>query len=139
MNQQAAAYEIDHTSDLIFQTTGVKTNLFRPPGGIMHNGVAAYARNKKYAIIMWSADSVDYRRPSPSVLLNRVLKESRPGGIVLMHDGGGNRSHTVAALPQIISKLRQQGYRFVTIPELLELQVKDEKLIANKKEKVTSH
>lgn len=133
MNQQAAAYEIDHTSNLIFQTTGVKTNLFRPPGGIMHNGVAAYAKNQKYTIIMWSSDSIDHSRSSASILTNRVLKQARPGGIVLMHDGGGNRSHTVAALPQIISKLRQQGYRFVTIPELLELQEKQEKLIANTK------
>ncbi|MDB9379975.1 polysaccharide deacetylase family protein, partial [Nodularia sphaerocarpa] len=64
MNPKAAAYEIDHTTDLIYKTTGVKTNLFRPPGGIMHNGVAAYARNSKYAIIMWSSDSFDYARPS---------------------------------------------------------------------------
>ncbi|MDM9380893.1 polysaccharide deacetylase family protein [Chlorogloeopsis sp. ULAP01] len=130
-NQQAAAFEIDRTSDLIYELTGARTNLFRPPGGILHNGLAAYARGKKYTVVMWSADSVDYRSPSASVLTNRVLKQGSPGGIVLMHDGGGNRSHTVAALPQIISKFKQQGYRFVTIPELFELQEQDEKMIAN--------
>ncbi|MFQ4143239.1 polysaccharide deacetylase family protein [Chlorogloeopsis sp. ULAP02] len=132
-NQQAAAFEIDRTSDLIYELTGVRTNLFRPPGGMLHNGLAAYARGKKYTVVMWSADSVDYRSPSASVLTSRVLKQGSPGGIVLMHDGGGNRSHTVAALPQIISKFKQQGYRFVTIPELFELQEKDEKMIANTK------
>ncbi|MCX7592570.1 MAG: polysaccharide deacetylase family protein [Fischerella sp.] len=132
-NQQAAAFEIDNTSNLIYQITGVKTNLFRPPGGMLHNGLAAYARGKNYAVVMWSADSADYSRPSTSVLINRVLQQSKSGGIVLMHDGGGNRSHTVAALPVIISKLRKQGYSFVTIPELLAMQEKDQKLMTNTK------
>jgi peptidoglycan-N-acetylglucosamine deacetylase len=130
-NQQAAAFEIDRTSDLIYELTGAKTTLFRPPGGMLHNGLAAYAKGKKYTVVMWSADPVDYKSPSASVLTNKVLKQGSPGGIVLMHDGGGNRSHTVTALPQIISKFKQQGYRFVTVPELFELQEKNEKMIAN--------
>ncbi|MEH1973671.1 MAG: polysaccharide deacetylase family protein [Nostoc sp.] len=51
----------------------------------------------------------------------KAMKGAKPGFIVLMHDGGGNRHRTVEALPQIISGLKQQGYRFVTIPELLEM------------------
>lgn len=133
MNPQTAAYEIDNTTNLIFQLTGVKTNMFRPPGGNMHNGVAAYARNSKYAIIMWSSDSMDYSRPSVPRLINNVFRAAKPGGIVLMHDGGGNRSQTVQALPTIINNFRKQGYSFVTVPELLEMQDKDQKLIANKK------
>lgn len=133
MNPQVAAYEVDSTSDLIYQTTGVKTTLFRPPGGIMNNGVAAYARNQKYTIVMWSADSVDYSRPNVSRLIRNVTKASKPGAIVLMHDGGGNRSHSVQALPQIIDYFKKQGYSFVTIPELLEIQNKDHKLMTAKK------
>lgn len=133
MNQQAAAYEVDHTTDLIYKTTGVKTNLFRPPGGIMHNGVVAYAKNSKYAIVMWSSDSLDYSLPAVPKLINNVFRLAKPGGIVLMHDGGGNRTKTVQALPEIIAGFRKQGYSFVTIPELLEMQEKDHKLIANKK------
>ncbi len=133
MNQQAAAYEVDNTTNLIYKTTGVKTNLFRPPGGIMHNGVAAYARSSKYAIIMWSSDSLDYSRLNVPKLINNVFKLAKPGGIVLMHDGGGNRAKTVQALPEIIADFRKQGYSFVTVPELLEMQEKDHKLIANKK------
>jgi peptidoglycan-N-acetylglucosamine deacetylase len=133
MNPQTAAYEIDNTTNLIFQLTGVKTNLFRPPGGNMHNGVAAYARNSKYAIIMWSSDSMDYSRPSVPRLINNVFRSAKPGGIVLMHDGGGNRSQTVQALPTIIENFRKQGYSFATVPELLEMQERDQKLIADKK------
>jgi peptidoglycan-N-acetylglucosamine deacetylase len=133
MNPQAAAFEIDRTEDLIYEVTGVKTNLFRPPGGILHNGLVAYAKAQKYAVVMWSADSIDYKLPAVPRLINNVIKDSKPGGIVLMHDGGGNRSRTVQALPEIISNFRKQGYRFVTIPELLEMEDTDQKLLANEK------
>ncbi|MDZ8184853.1 MAG: polysaccharide deacetylase family protein [Nostoc sp. ChiSLP02] len=132
-NQQAAAFEIDRTTDLIYQVTGVKTTLFRPPGGMMHNGLVAYAKGQKYTIVMWSADSIDYKQPAVPKLINNVIKDSKPGGIVLMHDGGGNRSKTVQALPEIISNFRKQGYRFVTVPELLEMENTEIKLAANKK------
>ena len=134
MSPQTAAYEIDNTTDIIYKTTGVKTNMFRPPGGIMTNGVAAYAKNSKYALIMWSSDSVDYSRPSVPRLISNVFREAKPGGIVLMHDGGGNRSQTVQALPTIIDNFRKQGYSFVTVPELLEMQDQEQKIIANKKQ-----
>ncbi|MGD1912823.1 MAG: polysaccharide deacetylase family protein [Rivularia sp. (in: cyanobacteria)] len=134
-NKQAAALEIDRTSDLIYKTTGTKTTLFRPPGGMLHNGLAAYARSKKYTVVMWSADSIDYALPSPPTLVNRVVRQATPGGIVLLHDGGGPRKNTVAALPSMISKLRKQGYRFVTIPELLEHQEKHQKTLTAQNKK----
>jgi peptidoglycan-N-acetylglucosamine deacetylase len=85
--------------------------------------VVDYAKKHNYTIVMWSADSVDYSRPSVSVMVNRVMKQVKPGGIVLMHDGGGNdRSQTIGALPQIVSQLKAQDYGFVTIPELLQMQ-----------------
>ncbi|MGB3654515.1 MAG: polysaccharide deacetylase family protein [Rivularia sp. (in: cyanobacteria)] len=124
MNPQAAAMEIDRTTDLIYKVTGVKTNLFRPPGGHLSNGLVAHAKNKKYATLMWSADSRDFQRPAPAIMVNTVLKNARPGGIVLLHDGGGDRTRTIQALPTIIAKLKQQGYSFVTIPELLEMEKK---------------
>ncbi|WP_309225750.1 polysaccharide deacetylase family protein [Sphaerospermopsis sp. LEGE 08334] len=133
MNPQTAAYEVANTTDIIFKTTGVKSGLFRPPGGIMTNGVVSYARNNKYAIIMWSSDSIDYSRPAVPRLINNIFKTAKSGGIVLMHDGGGDRTHTVQALPEIISRFRKQGYKFVTVPELLEMQDQQQQLAANKK------
>lgn len=135
MNAQAAAYEVANTTDIIYQTTGVRTSLFRPPGGIMNNGVAAYAKNNKYAVIMWSADSMDYSRPAVPRLMNNIFREAKPGGIVLMHDGGGDRSNTVKALPEIINRFRKQGYEFVTVPELLEMQDQHPQLTAKNKSK----
>ncbi|MEA5552998.1 polysaccharide deacetylase family protein [Anabaena cylindrica UHCC 0172] len=133
MNPQMAAYEVANTTDIIYKTTGVKTSLFRPPGGNMKNGVVAYARSNKYATIMWSTDSIDYSRPGVPRLINNVFRGAKSGGIVLMHDGGGDRTNTVKALPEIISRFRKQGYEFVTIPELLEMQDKNLELMAKKK------
>ncbi|MCP2730734.1 polysaccharide deacetylase family protein [Limnofasciculus baicalensis] len=122
----SAASEIDKTNDIIYKTTGVKTSLFRPPGGFLHNGLVASAHQKKNAVIMWSADSSDWKggRITVQRLTANVLGETQPGGIVLMHDGGGDRSHTVKALPELITKLREQGYKFVTVSELLKMEVK---------------
>ena len=122
MDEATAKSEIDRTSDLIYKTTGAKTVLFRPPGGFLNNGLAAYAKSQKDAVIMWSLTSADTDpHAKPQAFVNNVLKGAKPGFIVLMHDGGGDRHKTVEALPQIISGLKQQGYRFVTIPELLKM------------------
>lgn len=131
-NPVSAANEIDKTAELVYKLTGVKTNLFRPPGGILNNGLAHYAQQKKYAVVMWSADSLDWRYNSPQILRDRILKEASSGGIVLMHDGGGNRAKTVQALPLVVAELKKRGYKFVTVPELMEMQKKDKELMARK-------
>ena len=112
-----AASEIDDMEKLIYEVTGVMPELFRPPGEV-RGELTAYARQKKYVNTLWSIDSEDLYVSSP-ILIDHVLKQAQPGRIVLMHDGGGDRSATVSALPQIISALKQQGYRLVTVPELL--------------------
>nr|WP_228057121.1 polysaccharide deacetylase family protein [Tychonema sp. LEGE 07203] len=123
MDAATAADEIDRTAKLIYETTGVKTTFFRPPGGVLNNGLAKYAKQQNYAVVMWSVTSADTDpRAQPSAFVNNVLKGAKPGAIVLMHDGGGDRSRTVKALPEMIAGLKKQGYRFVTIPELLEIQ-----------------
>lgn len=131
-DEAGASREIDRTAELLYKTAGVKTSLFRPPGGYLTNGLAAYAEKQNYVVAMWSADSIDYRRPSPDRLAHNVLRDAKPGGIVLMHDGGGDRSHTVEALPEIIKELKKQGYKFVTLPQLLEMQGKEQAVTAAK-------
>lgn len=110
------------------------TALFRPPGGVLDNGLADFVKDRNHVVVMWSADSVDWQDKSPEKITNNVLKRASNGGIVLLHDGGGPRMHVVKALPKIIEELRKQGYKFVTIPELLE--IKDREL--TKLEKGTS-
>jgi peptidoglycan/xylan/chitin deacetylase (PgdA/CDA1 family) len=102
----------------------VKTSLFRPPAGILNNGLVNYAQGEKYATIMWSVDSRDWssrHAASQQAWINNLLKDAKPGGIILLHDGGGDRSRTVKALPQLITTLKKRGYQFVTVPQLLEL------------------
>ncbi|WP_341734830.1 polysaccharide deacetylase family protein [Microcoleus sp. EPA2] len=125
-NEEGAAREIDRTTSLIEELTGIRTYMFRPPGGILNNGLAAYAQKKNYTVVMWSADSLDWHTATQSLMEN-VMRQANSGGIVLMHDGGGNRSRTVEALPNIIAKLKKEGYTFVTVPELLEMEAKNSK------------
>jgi peptidoglycan/xylan/chitin deacetylase (PgdA/CDA1 family) len=123
MDEATATHEVEDTEELIYKITGIKTSIFRPPGGFLHNGLADYAKKHQYVITMWSVTSADTDwHAQPPAFVNNVLKGAKPGAIVLMHDGGGNHSKTVQALPQIIAGLKQQGYRFVTIPELLKIQ-----------------
>ena len=123
MDEATAKSEIEKTNELIYKTTGVKTSFFRPPGGYLNNGLAAYAKSQKNSVVMWSVTSADTDpRAKYQVFVKNVIRDAKPGAIVLMHDGGGNRERTVKALPEIISGLKQQGYRFVTVPELLEMQ-----------------
>ena len=116
-----AVSQVKHTDSEIFKQLRIYTHLFRPPYGIQTNGMAAQAKSEKHAVLLWSVDSEDWRRPSASTIARTVMREVYPGGIILMHDGGGNRTHTVAALKLIIPQLKQKGYKFVTIPELLEI------------------
>jgi peptidoglycan-N-acetylglucosamine deacetylase len=123
MSPQVAQKEIEDTSRIIKQLLNVETEYFRPPGGVMTNGLVAYAHSKKQSVVMWSVDSYDShpRRPSPEAMIKTVVGEAKPGGIVLMHDGGGNHENTAKALPQMIAQLRAKGYKFVTVPELFAL------------------
>jgi peptidoglycan-N-acetylglucosamine deacetylase len=120
-SKASAARQIDRTTDIIYKVTGVKTELFRPPGGYINNGLVAHAKQKQNTIIMWSVDTSDYRNSTKKILDN-ALNHAKPGGIILLHDGGGDRWNTLIALPHLIEGLQKKGYEFVTIPELLEIE-----------------
>jgi len=70
-------------------------------------------------MVLWTVDTNDYRLPGVQAIVHSAVAGARPGAIILLHDAGGNRSETVAALPMIIAALRARGYRFVTVPRLL--------------------
>jgi peptidoglycan/xylan/chitin deacetylase (PgdA/CDA1 family) len=69
--------------------------------------------------VIWNVDPRDWSTPGSRAIYSRVVSAARPGAIVVMHDGGGNRSQTVAALPRIIRTLRGRGYHLVTVSKLL--------------------
>jgi peptidoglycan-N-acetylglucosamine deacetylase len=93
--------------------------LFRPPYGAYDARTMTTLRRLKMLMVLWSIDPQDWRRPGAGAIVSNVLLNSRPGAIVLMHDGGGDRSQTIAALPAIIKGLRRRGYALVTVPQLV--------------------
>jgi peptidoglycan/xylan/chitin deacetylase (PgdA/CDA1 family) len=99
--------------------THFKPCLFRPPGGAVNEGVVATAGRLGMRTITWDVDPQDWSTPGTGAIYANVVGHTRPGSIVLMHDGGGPRGETLAALPRIIDALRGRGYRFATVTELL--------------------
>ena len=126
--------ELNVTERLLNSTLGVKTLLFRPPYGIDHQPETAdevallpMAQSMGYLIVGARIDPHDWGEPggvppAPApVIVQRVIEQARAstGNIVLLHDGGGDRTRTVVALPQIIDGLRAAGFSIVPVSELL--------------------
>jgi peptidoglycan-N-acetylglucosamine deacetylase len=126
--------QLNLTEMLIESYLGVKTTFFRPPYGIDHQPETAsevqllpIPQSMGYVIVGARIDPHDWGEadgeapPPVDTIVQRVLAdtEANKGNIILLHDGGGDRSHTVAALPQIIDGLRAKGYQFVQVSELL--------------------
>jgi cellulose synthase/poly-beta-1,6-N-acetylglucosamine synthase-like glycosyltransferase/peptidoglycan/xylan/chitin deacetylase (PgdA/CDA1 family) len=124
-------WELNLTQRLIESTLGVKTILFRPPYGIDHQPEYAeeiaqlpIAQEMGYLIVGQRIDPDDWSlrdgKPIPAKeIVDSVLRQADKGNIILLHDGGGDRAKTVAALPQIIDALRAQGYQLVSVSDLL--------------------
>jgi peptidoglycan/xylan/chitin deacetylase (PgdA/CDA1 family) len=93
--------------------------LFRPPFGMWNHATLALLHSYRMLMVLWTVDTNDYRLPGYAAIVRSAVAGARPGAIILLHDGGGNRSETVEALPAIIAKLRRRSYRFVTVPQLL--------------------
>lgn len=111
--------QLDDTSAAIKRATNFTPCFFRPPYGSKSAASVALAKGKGLQTIDWDVDTSDYERPASFDIVKRVLGGVKPGSIVLMHDGGGPRDQSVAALPEIIKGLRAKGYSFVTLDQLL--------------------
>ena len=111
--------QINLTSNVIQQVIGVRPTLFRPPYGVVNARVLSKANLLGLTTIIWSDEARDWTTPGTSVIVSRILSLAGDGAIILMHDGGGDRSQTVAALPTIITTLRLRGYQFVTLQQML--------------------
>jgi|SRR5271166_141772 len=99
---------------------GPRPVLFRPPYGSFNATTMSELHRLHLLMVLWSVDTGDYLQPGVSVIVQRALAGAHPGAIILMHDAGGTRTETIAALPTIIRDLRARGYRLVTVPQLLD-------------------
>jgi peptidoglycan/xylan/chitin deacetylase (PgdA/CDA1 family) len=107
--------EVDRTSRLLQGITGHPVRCLRLPYGLGDPAVDAQLRARGLAELGWDLDPSDYLRPPAAVIARRVLAALHPGAIVIMHDGGGNRSQTVAVLPAVIRGIRAAGYQIVPV------------------------
>lgn len=111
--------QVSRTSDKIFNATGVRPYLFRPPYGAYNKNVINDAANNGNSIILWSVDSLDWQSRNATAINREIEQTIAPGSIVLMHD---IHSTTADALPQLMKTLQQDGYQFVTVSQLLDIQ-----------------
>jgi peptidoglycan/xylan/chitin deacetylase (PgdA/CDA1 family) len=89
-----------------------RMHLMRPPYGSIDDNTAVWASDLGYAMVLWDIDPNDWDRPGTEAIAKQVLAEAKPGAIVLLHDGGGDRSQTVAALGKLLPELAGKNYVF---------------------------
>ncbi|MEU4462964.1 bifunctional polysaccharide deacetylase/glycosyltransferase family 2 protein [Streptomyces sp. NPDC024017] len=120
-------WELSQNQLALAGAAGIRTSLFRPPySSFAHNmdnntwPVTEYIGSKGYITIVNNTDSEDWRRPGVQKIISNATPKGGKGAIVLMHDSGGDRSQTVAALDEYISGLQDKGYRFHTLTGALD-------------------
>src|SRR5438552_6553507 len=121
MADESVRRQLQQTDDAIKNATGERPTLMRPPYG------SITAREKRwvhdefgYRITLWDVDPYDWKRPGPAVVRNRILKETRPGSIVLSHD---IHPGTIEAMPYTFNALEAKGFKFVTVSEVIRMAV----------------
>lgn len=110
------ATEIKACGLVLSKIIGRPPHLFRPPGGDYNDNVAQVAEALGYKLILWTDDPGDYASPGADVITQRIIEKVEPGGIILIHDGV---KETIDVLPKVIQTLKDKGYEFVTIDEMM--------------------
>ena len=117
--------QLDLTEGVIVGTTGHFTRLVRPPYSATSDAIdprqereLARVAGKRYLIVLTDYDSKDWERRGVASITRNATPKGGRGGVIMFHDGGGNRSETVAALEQLIPRLKARGFSFVTVSQL---------------------
>ncbi|GAB6929661.1 polysaccharide deacetylase family sporulation protein PdaB [Paenibacillus sp. JCM 10914] len=131
INSSRLVNELNKTQDAIFQATGIRTVLFRPPGGSYNESIVRTSKDIGMLTVLWSwhQDTLDWRKPGVNRIVKKVLDNAHNGDIVLMHDFVPTSTQTVEALRVILPELQKRGYSFVTVSELLSYHDKSHKFI----------
>ena len=106
--------EVNGGADMLKNVTGVDAAFYRPPGGRLSPTVIEVVHARGERVLHWAVDTADYTKPPAATIVARVMANASPGAVILMHDGGGDRSQTVAAVRSVIQGLRSEGYGFAT-------------------------
>ncbi len=126
--------DIMKAQQAIFDVSGVNPHLYRPPHGKKSPWELVDIKRAGFAEILWNISTNELSGRSPEFLADQIVKKSKPGGIILLHDGYGkehgdkssDKSDTVAMLPIVIERLEAEGYTFITVPELFNIPAYDQ-------------
>jgi peptidoglycan-N-acetylglucosamine deacetylase len=110
----AVREEIARATDAIHAATGERPGMFRAPYGVWPPAVFSYCAQARLTPLAWSVDPRDWSHPGVRAIVRDIVSDTRTGSIILEHDGGGNRSQTVAALTIWLPRLLEAGYQFTT-------------------------
>lgn len=124
LNKDAQLEEIDKTTAIIKRLTGQNPVLLRPPGGYLSYDLVEMTKKRNLTIAYWTyqQDSKDWRNETKaSAIARHIIKNIRPGQIIILHDGCPNGMATAQAVDMIITQLKEEGYTFVTVSELIKI------------------
>lgn len=120
LDRDALREEITSAFDTLEQSSGKRLQMIRAPYGAFTATEWARSGDLISCNVLWNIDTLDWKRPGAQAITSQVLSHAFNGAIALMHDGGGNRSQDVEALPAIIDGLKAAGYELVTVSELMQ-------------------
>ena len=118
LGRDGTAKNIAAAHAILQELTGRGPTYIRPPNGDFNKVSVQAAKDLGYATVIWSVDSLDWKNPGVDVIVNRTVKLIHPGAIILMH-ASDSCKQTDQALPTVLKTLRQQGYKFVSLDELI--------------------
>jgi len=117
MRDETVRAELQKTDDAIRTAIGVRPVVMRPPYGSITTRQKKWINSEfGYRIILWDVDPLDWKRPGPTVVMSRIIRETRPGSIILSHD---IHPGTIRAMPGTFDQLQAKGFKFVTVSELI--------------------
>ena len=126
-------WEILAAEGAIKKVTGIKTIYFRPPKALITAAEKKKIKEMGYKIILWTLNSKDWVTFDDKYIIRYIMRRVRPVDIILFHDAGGffsteggNRNETVKTIPRLVEKLKDRGYKCVTITELLKMEKRGE-------------
>jgi peptidoglycan/xylan/chitin deacetylase (PgdA/CDA1 family) len=130
LSADRARTEMLKTNEVIEATTGKKIEWFAPPSGSYRDETVKVADDLKMETVMWTVDTVDWQKPTPDVLINRVISKVGNGSLILMHP----TESTAKALDRLITLIEKKNLTIGTVSELM-----DEKRIMKENEKLLQH
>lgn len=118
IDEVQAQNEIDEARQIIYDVTGQEPNLFRPPYGAYNDSIISHSTAHGDTVVLWSVDSEDWKSKNAASIHTTILETVTTGSVVLMHD---IHEATADALPSLLETLIEEGYQFVTVSQLMEL------------------